>query len=420
MDERIPPMYLRHYYYNDPIEPLPPRGALTEGRTLADAFGELAKEGKAVMHRLFRTGASEQLRGATERLLVAAKKWNGFLEELDGITTGRSNDYGATLKRPRRVWVKYSVRINTEEEAAHDDKRLGYGPTVDRLLENTAKWYKTHCHCEGIEHNPTSETLQRFRVELFLLPDMPDGELVEYYREHPLPAWYAKGTTTDAEEITGPEEPITPPLEYIRPEPRNLRERITQEQLFTVWLEEYAAEVAVGVERFADDPGLSHAIAGLVEELRTFKPASFEAKQLRQELEGRAEGVAFLGAMDRQRERLVRRLGAIAEEHLAHPSTAAQGTTEQNLAPTQWKGSVQQLAWVLRELAERGWIGYPAQKGTTKKWKAGDINASAFAKAMAPHFKEVNEKTLAQELKPEGSTVPAADVEGWAIPNRSE
>lgn len=36
-------MYLRHYFYNDPKEPLPPRGALTEGRTLPDAFNELAK-----------------------------------------------------------------------------------------------------------------------------------------------------------------------------------------------------------------------------------------------------------------------------------------------------------------------------------------------------------------------------------------
>lgn len=101
-------------------------------------------------------------------------------------------------------------------------------------------------------------------------------------------------------------------------------------------------------------------------------------------------------------------------------TTATQGTTEQPVAPIQWKGSVQQLAWVLRELAEKGWIGYPAQKGHTTKWKAGDINASAFAKAMAPHFKEVKEKTLAQELKPGGGTVPAADVEGWEIPKRPE
>lgn len=101
-------------------------------------------------------------------------------------------------------------------------------------------------------------------------------------------------------------------------------------------------------------------------------------------------------------------------------TTTTQGNAEQPVAPIQWKGTVQQLAWVLRELAEKGWIGYPAQKGNTSKWKAGDINASAFARAMAAHFKDVNEKTLAQELKPEGGTVPAGDVEGWAIPERPE
>ena len=123
---------------------------------------------------------------------------------------------------------------------------------------------------------------------------------------------------------------------------------------------------------------------------------------------------------DELRAEVVERLKRIAANVATNGTTAAQGNAEQPAAPIQWKGSVQQLAWVLRELAEGGWIGYPAQKGNTTKWKAGDINASAFAKAMAPHFKEVKEKTLAQELKPGGGTVPAADVEGWEIPKRPE
>lgn len=123
---------------------------------------------------------------------------------------------------------------------------------------------------------------------------------------------------------------------------------------------------------------------------------------------------------DELRAEVVERLKRIAANVATNGTTAAQGNAEQPAAPIQWKGSVQQLAWVLRELAEGGWIGYPAQKGDTTKWKAGDINASAFAKAMAPHFKEVKEKTLAQELKPGGGTVPAADVEGWEIPKRPE
>lgn len=410
LDGGIPPIFLRHHFYNDPHEPLLPRGALTNGRTVVDAFGELAKEGKAVLHQMFRRGASEQLRGASVRQLVAAKKWAGFLEELEGITMGKRNTYGATLDRTRRTWMKYTVRINTEEEAAHE--RIGYGPSVEHLLAITAKWYRTHCEKEGMDHNPTPAALQRFRVEQFLLPDLSEKMLADHYRTHPLPAWYAMGTTSDGVEIAGPEEPITPPLEYIRPD---LRERIPRDQLFSGWLEEYAAEVEVAAGRFTDDPELPHAFAGLVDELRKFRPATYQAKGLRAELEGMADGAGFLGAMDRERERLVRRLERIAEEHMA--TTA---NTQQGAEPIQWKGTIQQLAWVLRELAEKGWIGYPAQKGDTTKWKAGDINASAFAKAMAPHFGDVNERTLAQELKKEGGTVPALDVEGWAIPKRPE
>ncbi len=90
------------------------------------------------------------------------------------------------------------------------------------------------------------------------------------------------------------------------------------------------------------------------------------------------------------------------------------------VASIKWKGSVQQLAWMLRELAEKGWIGAPTHKGHTKKWKAGDINASAFAKAIAPHFDGMNLGTLEQELKVEGNTLPGQDLEGWAIPERPE
>lgn len=304
-------MYLRHYFYNDPEEPLPPRGALTDERTLADAFGELAKEGKAVMHALFRTGASEKM-PRYYRQVAAAKGLRGFLEELDGITFGNAKDYGATLDRTRRTWTKYTVRLNTEEEAEHEHERNGYPPSVEHLLEQTANWYPRHCDMEGMECNPTPTKLQRFRVEQFLLPDLSEHDMVEHYRTHPLPAWYAKGVATDYAEIPGPEEPITPPLQYVRPEWKDMRERIPRDQLFTGWLEEYAAEVEVAAGRFTDDPELPHEFAGLVDELRKFRPATYQAKRLRAELEGMPDGAAFLGAMDRERERLVRKVEGIA------------------------------------------------------------------------------------------------------------
>lgn len=85
----------------------------------------------------------------------------------------------------------------------------------------------------------------------------------------------------------------------------------------------------------------------------------------------------------------------------------------------EWKGSVQVLAWLLRELAEKGWIDAPRHRSTTTRYRAGDIVAKKYAEAMAPHF-GVNLATIERELKPGGGTVPAQDVEGFSIPNRPE
>ncbi|HRN38394.1 MAG TPA: hypothetical protein PLL18_15925, partial [Flavobacteriales bacterium] len=237
---------------------------------------------------------------------------------------GKRNTYGATLDRTRRTWMKYTVRINTEEEAAHEHERNGYGPSVEHLLAITAKWYRTHCEKEGMDHNPTPAALQRFRVEQFLLPDLSEKMLADHYRTHPLPAWYAMGVATDYAEIPGPEEPITPPLEYIRPVWKDMRKRIPRDQLFSGWLEEYAAEVEVALGQYAADPERPHAFAGLVNELRVFSPGTYQAKELHTELAGRADGAAFLAAMDRERERLVRRL-----EGITPPSSTAKVKQEQ-------------------------------------------------------------------------------------------
>lgn len=234
-------------------------------------------------------------------------------------------------------------------------------------------------------------------------------------------------TTSDIHIATGPEDeqypdafPTTADIARSQFPELGITELGTEEH-YGRWAEEFTAEVEVAAGRFAGDPELPHAFTGLVKELREFRPATYQAKGLRAELEGMAEGAAFLDAMDRERERLVRRLERIAGGHMATTgTTATQGTTEQPVTPIQWKGTVQQLAWVLRELAEKGWIGAQTHKGNTKKWMAGDINASAFAKAMAPHFGNINLGTLERELKAEGGTVPAQDVVGWDIPQRPE
>lgn len=114
---------------------------------------------------------------------------------------------------------------------------------------------------------------------------------------------------------------------------------------------------------------------------------------------------------------------AIVDETAA--TNAAPAHTEDTSAPVtpvariEWKGTVQVLAWLLRELAEKGWIEAPRHRSTTTRYRAGDIIARRYAEAMAPHF-VVNVTTLERELKPEGASVPAQDVEEFRIPHRPE
>lgn len=131
---------------------------------------------------------------------------------------------------------------------------------------------------------------------------------------------------------------------------------------------------------------------------------------------------------DIELELLDKSAGALPKDTQAPVVKVAQGmpaATEVAIAdgtsvPIQWKGSVQVLAWLLGELANMDWIDAPRHSSTTTRYKAGDINASRFAKAMAPHFQGVNLTTLDRELKPGGASVPAQDVEEFRIPKRPQ
>lgn len=132
-----------------------------------------------------------------------------------------------------------------------------------------------------------------------------------------------------------------------------------------------------------------------------FVNAVFRTDELRAELAQHLKGIATSIAVD-------------------HVATTGNIPTVPGMRPIQWTGSVQVLAWLLRELAEQGWIDAPKHTSTNSRYTAGGINASRYASAMAPHFQGVNETTLGRELKPEGSTVPAQDVEEFKIPKRPE
>ncbi len=201
---------------------------------------------------------------------------------------------------------------------------------------------------------------------------------------------------------------------------------ISIEEVAKGWAAMYAEEVRHLLGEKPEDETLA-AFARLHATVKGWAFGAREGSRIMERLKSKSVFIEILAAFQRIREQLNTLLDEIADEHLSQPdpmattgTTATQGTTEQPVTPIQWKGTVQQLAWVLRELAEKDWIGAQTHKGNTKKWRAGDINASAFAKAMAPHFGNINLGTLERELKPEGGTVPAQDVEGWDIPQRPE
>ncbi|MBZ0206939.1 MAG: hypothetical protein K8H89_11485 [Flavobacteriales bacterium] len=185
------------------------------------------------------------------------------------------------------------------------------------------------------------------------------------------------------------------------------------------WVKLYCAEVR---ELLGNDPDVEQVTAfdGLRNRVRTFEIGTLEGAPLMERLKGEAKGHAAMDAFGRIRDHLNSELDQIAALHSPMGMTDHNATDGTPAPPIIWKGSVQVLAWLLRELAEKGWIAAPEHTSTNSRYTAGNINASKYAKAMAPHFANVNETTLGRELKPEGSTVPAQDVEEFKIPKRPE
>lgn len=194
----------------------------------------------------------------------------------------------------------------------------------------------------------------------------------------------------------------------------------TVEQVGHRWAEVFTEEVRYLLGNEPKDETLA-AFARLHANLKGYPIGSKEGARVMEQMKAEGMGAEVLAAFDRIREHLNALLDKVAEERIPeHVAPEGSSPTEQRpMERIEWKGSVQVLAWLLRELAEKGWIEAPRHRSTTTRYRAGDIIASRYAEAMAPHF-GVNLTTLERELKPEGGTVPAQDVEGFTIPNRPE
>lgn len=200
-------------------------------------------------------------------------------------------------------------------------------------------------------------------------------------------------------------------LEFVKSKDQPQRTR--RERIGERWVDLFIMEVRA---LLGENPDTDHIAAfnELHSNLKAFEVGSKDGAPVRERLRGEGNGTEVLAAFERCRSRLLQGLDEIAG---ALPAYTVSVVTNGVSVQIPWKGSVQVLAWLLRELAEKDWIDAPRHSSTTTKYKAGDINASAFTKAMAPHF-PVNATALGQELKAEGGTVPAQDVEDFRIPQR--
>lgn len=199
-------------------------------------------------------------------------------------------------------------------------------------------------------------------------------------------------------------------------------ETATAEEVGLNWVRLFTAEVR---KLLGTEPGDGH-VAGFESLLRNLKEhgvGTKNGKEFISLLRGDAAGAQVWAAFERCTSALCDALGKIADDDVPETSTTMEDATPGTPATLDrgvriaWKGSVQVLGWLLTELAEKDWIDAPRHKSTSKKFKAGTINASQFTKMTAPCF-NVNPVTLGQELKPEGATVPAQDVEEFKIPQR--
>lgn len=154
-------------------------------------------------------------------------------------------------------------------------------------------------------------------------------------------------------------------------------------------------------QRYAEDD--QSTVASILLSLR----AEISKHRVSPEMQQEFRLVNLSAEVGRVQKRLVSLIDGLLE------SSPPQATIE----PLEWKGDDQLLAWLCLELAEKGWLRAPMHR-PAKNRTPDQVNASAFARLIADHFKGIKPKSIEQVLKPEGREVPGEDTLQWTIPNR--
>lgn len=128
------------------------------------------------------------------------------------------------------------------------------------------------------------------------------------------------------------------------------------ENLFTYWIEEFAAEVEQAVEAFSENPNASTELQRITNALRSFEVGT-SGKLILQPMQADAAGKDLLAKFEHAKSRLALRLEEVANEHAAEtPNALGQG---QRL---KWQGNTSELCELIHLLAENNWIEVPKSR----------------------------------------------------------
>ncbi len=128
------------------------------------------------------------------------------------------------------------------------------------------------------------------------------------------------------------------------------------ENLFTYWIEEFAAEVENAVEAFSENPNTSTELHRITNALRSFEVGT-NGKLILQPMQADATGKDLLAKFEHAKNRLALRLEEVANEHAAEtPNALSQG---QRL---KWRGNTSELCELIHLLAENNWIEVPKSR----------------------------------------------------------
>ena len=397
----IPPYFYDSQQYQERVNPDPPRGSITEGKDIMPAFSALIREGKAAQYIMLENAIRTQRHFPTDNGILS-----GLRDERMGSLgqptlpafplnlfggSAPENFIGQTLNRVCRKleWVAIIPRLCTDEEIA---AQWGWHVLdFDGSAQTLVKFTRDCCEIFDIEQ--TDKDLQAERAYCFDLPEMTDNELLEHFRNNPLPEWYQRGIITDQHQATGPKDDRFPAI-TITSMFRSIKIADTEEN-YTRWTNEFAAEVELGIERFKKQDELPRELTRLIDALRTFEVGTAEGAELIAELLTKSIGQNILGTLNEGKARLLRRLEEIAEEHLGpvatNGSTATQGTRER----MEWNGSTIEFVTIFKNLLKSNYVELPSSGG-----KQGEGNVTEYIRRLQQTF--IIRKEDETEFTPEG------------------